>query len=247
MTAAAVLARAAVAQVPPRQPRQPLLLRSSPLHPLHPLPLPLPSPMPPPRSSLPQVRDRAAVAGAPPLCAHARARVCVCVRALIGAWSAACACVSLDGEAIVTPWDVDGGEGGIDYDKLVVRFGCVRISEDIVSRVERLTGRRAHRFLRRGYFYTHRLAVSCLRVCFPATGRDGVVCVCVCVCPAPCLGAAIWRWCWTASSVARSSSCTRAEARRQRRCTWGTSFPSSSRCTCRCALQRAVLHLRARR
>ena len=35
-------------------------------------------------------------------------------------------------------------------------FAPPRPSQDIISRVERLTGRRAHRFLRRGLFYTHR-------------------------------------------------------------------------------------------
>ena len=35
-------------------------------------------------------------------------------------------------------------------------FGCERISEDMIARVERLTGRKAHRFLRRGLFFSHR-------------------------------------------------------------------------------------------
>jgi len=55
----------------------------------------------------------------------------------------------------VTPWEVDA-EGGVDYDKLIVSFGCSRITESLVSRVERLTGVRAHRFLRRGLFFSHR-------------------------------------------------------------------------------------------
>jgi len=55
----------------------------------------------------------------------------------------------------ITPWEVNA-EGGIDYDKLIVSFGCSRITEDIISRVERLTNRRAHRFLRRGLFFSHR-------------------------------------------------------------------------------------------
>jgi tryptophanyl-tRNA synthetase len=60
-----------------------------------------------------------------------------------------------EGEQVVTPWEVEA-EGGIDYDKLIVTFGCTRITEDMVARVERLTGRRAHRFLRRGLFFSHR-------------------------------------------------------------------------------------------
>jgi tryptophanyl-tRNA synthetase len=56
---------------------------------------------------------------------------------------------------VITPWEVEA-EGGIDYDKLIRDFGCSRIDEDLVARVERLTGRRAHRFLRRGLFFSHR-------------------------------------------------------------------------------------------
>ena len=62
---------------------------------------------------------------------------------------------------VVTPWEVDAEEG-VDYDKLIVSFGCSRITEDIISRVERLTGVRAHRFLRRGLFFSHRDLVPLL-------------------------------------------------------------------------------------
>ena len=41
-------------------------------------------------------------------------------------------------------------------------FGCERISEETIARVERLTGRRAHRFLRRGLFFSHRDLTSLL-------------------------------------------------------------------------------------
>ena len=56
---------------------------------------------------------------------------------------------------VITPWEVEAEEG-VDYDKLIVSFGCSRITEDVVARVERLTGVRAHRFLRRGLFFSHR-------------------------------------------------------------------------------------------
>ena len=59
---------------------------------------------------------------------------------------------------MITPWDVSGGAGGkIDYEKLVAQFGCQWIKEDLVARVERLTGRPAHPFLKRGIFFAHRL------------------------------------------------------------------------------------------
>ena len=57
----------------------------------------------------------------------------------------------------VTPWEVEaGGDDGIDYDKLIVQFGSERIEPDMIERFERLTGRKPHRFLRRGLFFSHR-------------------------------------------------------------------------------------------
>jgi len=57
----------------------------------------------------------------------------------------------------VTPWDVRGGaDGRIDYAKLSVDFGVSMIKEDVVARVERLTNRPAHPFLRRGIVFAHR-------------------------------------------------------------------------------------------
>lgn len=47
-------------------------------------------------------------------------------------------------------------DGEVDYEKLVKSFGSSLITEDVVARVERVTGRRAHRFLRRGLFFSHR-------------------------------------------------------------------------------------------
>lgn len=42
---------------------------------------------------------------------------------------------------IVTPWEVQGSEdGGIDYMKLVERFGSQLISQSLVDRFEALTG-----------------------------------------------------------------------------------------------------------
>lgn len=47
-------------------------------------------------------------------------------------------------------------DGEVDYEKLVKSFGSSLITEDLIARVERVTGRRAHRFLRRGLFFSHR-------------------------------------------------------------------------------------------
>lgn len=63
----------------------------------------------------------------------------------------------VDGEQLVTPWDVQGGaDGKIDYNKLVEQFGCQWIDQALVARIEKLTGRPAHPFLKRGVFFAHR-------------------------------------------------------------------------------------------
>ncbi|KAF4320713.1 hypothetical protein G195_006002 [Phytophthora kernoviae 00238/432] len=59
------------------------------------------------------------------------------------------------GAQVVTPWDVEA-EDGVDYDKLVEQFGSTKIPSEMVERMERLTGHKAHRYLRRGYFFSHR-------------------------------------------------------------------------------------------
>ncbi|KFM27001.1 Tryptophan-tRNA ligase, cytoplasmic [Auxenochlorella protothecoides] len=58
---------------------------------------------------------------------------------------------------VVTPWDVTAdSEGKINYNKLVEQFGCQKIDPELVARVERVTGVKAHPFLRRGIFFAHR-------------------------------------------------------------------------------------------
>lgn len=56
-------------------------------------------------------------------------------------------------EGEVTPWEV---KGKVDYDKLIVQFGCERITEDLIARIERLTNKPAHPWLKRGMFFSHR-------------------------------------------------------------------------------------------
>ncbi|KAI5289613.1 hypothetical protein KEM52_000711 [Ascosphaera acerosa] len=63
---------------------------------------------------------------------------------------------------VVTPFDVSGGvdESGkllpVNYDKLVAEFGATPISPQLLERFERVTGRKPHRFLRRGIVFSHR-------------------------------------------------------------------------------------------
>lgn len=60
-------------------------------------------------------------------------------------------------EQNITPWEVQGADGkGIDYDKLVEKFGCQKLDDATVARVERLTGVPAHPFLKRGIFFAVR-------------------------------------------------------------------------------------------
>jgi len=62
-----------------------------------------------------------------------------------------------EGEDIVDPWTVSTTSAtGIDYDKLIVRFGSQSIDEALVDRFEKVTGKSAHRFLKRGIFFSHR-------------------------------------------------------------------------------------------
>lgn len=55
----------------------------------------------------------------------------------------------------IDPWTVES-EGAIDYDYLISQFGCQKIDQSILDRMERLTGKKVHRFLRRGIFFSHR-------------------------------------------------------------------------------------------
>lgn len=71
------------------------------------------------------------------------------------AFSRETACSGIGSEQTVTPWDVEA-ENGIDYEKLILQFGCSAIDEKLIARFEKLTGVRAHRYLRRGFFFAHR-------------------------------------------------------------------------------------------
>ncbi|XP_034942571.1 tryptophan--tRNA ligase, cytoplasmic [Chelonus insularis] len=60
-------------------------------------------------------------------------------------------------EDIVTPWTVNSkNDAGVDYDKLILRFGSSKIDQELLDRFEKITGKSCHRFLRRGIFFSHR-------------------------------------------------------------------------------------------
>lgn len=49
----------------------------------------------------------------------------------------------------VDPWDVQASsDRGIDYDKLITRFGSSPIDKELLERFERVTGQPPHRLLR---------------------------------------------------------------------------------------------------
>ncbi|KAI8744485.1 tryptophan--tRNA ligase cytoplasmic [Biomphalaria glabrata] len=57
----------------------------------------------------------------------------------------------------VTPWVVQAGKAsGIDYEKLIDQFGSFKIDPQLIERFEKVTGKKAHHFLRRGIFFSHR-------------------------------------------------------------------------------------------
>jgi len=57
----------------------------------------------------------------------------------------------------VNPWDVKAtSDKGIDYDKLIVKFGSSAVDKGLLERLERVTGKPPHHFLRRGIFFSHR-------------------------------------------------------------------------------------------
>ena len=69
-----------------------------------------------------------------------------------------------DQEDEVTPWAVNTtSEKGIDYDKLIDKYGCFKITDEMIAKIEELTGERAHRFIRRGIFFCQRDLDLCLK------------------------------------------------------------------------------------
>ncbi|KAL4491409.1 hypothetical protein ABPG72_008065 [Tetrahymena utriculariae] len=53
----------------------------------------------------------------------------------------------------VNPYEVSEN---VDYDKLIKEFGCSKIDQTLIDRVEKLTGKKAHPFLTREIFFSHR-------------------------------------------------------------------------------------------
>lgn len=65
-------------------------------------------------------------------------------------------------EQQIDPYNVSGGvdEQGnakaIDYDRLIEEFGTQRLTQEHITRFEKVTGRKAPKLMRRGLFFSHR-------------------------------------------------------------------------------------------
>ena len=59
-------------------------------------------------------------------------------------------------EQHVDPWSVSAGDKGINYDKLIEQFGSQPITPALIEKFERITGCKAHPWIRRGIFFSHR-------------------------------------------------------------------------------------------
>ncbi|XP_061193097.1 tryptophan--tRNA ligase, cytoplasmic-like isoform X4 [Saccostrea echinata] len=60
-------------------------------------------------------------------------------------------------EDIVNPWEVSTHSAkGVDYDKLIRKFGSSKIDDALIQKIENLTGKPVHHLLRRGIFFSQR-------------------------------------------------------------------------------------------
>ena len=56
-------------------------------------------------------------------------------------------------EDFVDPWNVTSqSDTGIDYDKVIDTFGSSRIDDVLIKRMEKISGKKVHHFLRRGRY-----------------------------------------------------------------------------------------------
>lgn len=60
-------------------------------------------------------------------------------------------------EDFVDPWTVTStSDTGVDYDKLIKRFGCSHIDDALIQRLAKVAGKPVHPLIRRGIFFSHR-------------------------------------------------------------------------------------------
>lgn len=62
-----------------------------------------------------------------------------------------------DAGDVVTPWTVEAsGDSGIDYNKLIKRFGSEAVSDELLEKFKRITGKPLPHLLSRHIFFSHR-------------------------------------------------------------------------------------------
>jgi len=60
-------------------------------------------------------------------------------------------------EDVVSAFNIQAAsDKGIDYDKLLQKFGCFPMTEEMGTKIANCTGKKPHRFIRRGIFFCHR-------------------------------------------------------------------------------------------
>lgn len=58
---------------------------------------------------------------------------------------------------MVDPYHFESKSGKeVDYDKLISKFGCSKMTDAMIKRVEQLSKKKAHHFLTRGIILSHR-------------------------------------------------------------------------------------------
>ncbi len=58
---------------------------------------------------------------------------------------------------VVTPWEVKTKDkSSINYDHVIKQFGCKKFEYSFIEELEKLSGKKAHRFLKRGLAFAHR-------------------------------------------------------------------------------------------
>ena len=66
---------------------------------------------------------------------------------------------------LVTPWEVSAASlKGVDYDRLIEKFGVSRLDKELLARFAKVIGRDVHHLIRRGIFFAHRHASYCVLV-----------------------------------------------------------------------------------
>ncbi len=59
-------------------------------------------------------------------------------------------------DQIVNPWKAETKTGKFDYQRLIVKFGVEEISEQLIERFKKVTGKEPHIWIKRGLFFAHR-------------------------------------------------------------------------------------------